>query len=880
MSFALALLFLASPVAAQTPNCEPDWLDRFGGIPNMAEVPRAIEFFPFDGVQQPVIACAGNVYGTISLGVVRWDAPYWRRVGTRLPTVYDLHRVHGPGGGELYAASIAAKPGSPTVWRLGATAWEAVGDGPGLARAEVVKFLLTGLDEALWAAGEGAGPFGVGVDGAVASRWDGAAWIDEPPVTTSGTVHALVAHDFGQGPQVVAAVLPAFGLALPQTVRRLEAGVWVDVGAGVTSAIALAHFSTDDGPRLVAAGGMAADTPLQRVLMFDGANWNTVGLADGQVLALTVHDLGDGPRLYAGGSFGSIDGVPARGIARWDGASWSDLGQSGGPGRVDTIHAVGGPRPKLFVGGDLRADFGQATALPVAPTTSPLPRPNFFVWDGTAWEFLSETVEAALDSAVVHDDGQGESLFVAGTFETAGGQPAQRVAAWNGSTWRALGVGLDGRSYALESHDGGNGPLLFAGGVLDTNGAGPKGRVAQWDGTTWSDVGAAGFNGRVYALHSHVETQGSPARLFAGGQFTQGDGAPLLRIARWDGATWSAVGGGIGVGSSTVSPFVDVHALTTFDDGQHGPRLIAAGRFGNAGGKPMRNLAAWDGTEWKRLGIQLNGDLNALHVHDDGQGPALYVGGNFLFPGATSGFQDLARWDGTTWSKLPTWGSGRILALGSFDDDRDGVDSLFIAGNSGNFIGAGHIRRWNGTAFEQLGSGVHSDAVTEVRALVPFTRLGYADPELLVGGEITQADFRPSRGLASFGCPSAPLFTVWAPCVPTEGALRPLDALFAGRGARFSLQRSPAAAGASWLLASTELGSPAVCGLNLAGLGEWLLASSPVVLTSAGSLDPALALTFDVSVPAELVGTQVRFQAVSCGSAMELSDAVSMTVHP
>jgi len=170
MSLALALVLLAPPVAAQTPNCEPDWLDRFGGQPNMAEVPRAIEFMPFDGVQQPVIACEGNVYGTISLGVVRWDTPYWRRVGTRLPTVYDLHRVNGPGGGELYAASVAAKPGSPTVWRLGATSWEAVGDGPGLASARVVQVLDTGIDAALWAAGAGAGPSGVGVTGAVASR--------------------------------------------------------------------------------------------------------------------------------------------------------------------------------------------------------------------------------------------------------------------------------------------------------------------------------------------------------------------------------------------------------------------------------------------------------------------------------------------------------------------------------------------------------------------------------------------------------------------------------------------------------------------------------------------------------------------------------------
>ena len=59
----------------------------------------------------------------------------------------------------------------------------------------------------------------------------------------------------------------------------------------------------------------------------------------------------------------------------------------------------------------------------------------------------------AVRALAVYDDGNGPSLHAGGSFSSAGGVLANRVARWDGSTWSALGVGLNSDVLALTVYD-------------------------------------------------------------------------------------------------------------------------------------------------------------------------------------------------------------------------------------------------------------------------------------------------------------------------------------------------------------------------------------------------------------------------------------------
>jgi len=136
-------------------------------------------------------------------------------------------------------------------------------------------------------------------------------------------------------------------------------------------------------------------------------------------------------------------------------------------------------------------------------------------------------------------------------------------------------------------------------------------RIAKWDSSSWSALGA-GMNGSVRALA--VDGSG---HLNAGGLFSQAGGVTVNRIAKWDGSDWSALGTGM---SGTV------RALAV----DAGGNLFAGGHFTTAGGVAVNRIATWDGSNWSALGSGVNSWVGALVVGDPGN---LYAGGDFTMAG-------------------------------------------------------------------------------------------------------------------------------------------------------------------------------------------------------------------------------------------------------
>lgn len=147
--------------------------------------------------------------------------------------------------------------------------------------------------------------------------------------------------------------------------------------------------------------------------------------------------------------------------------------------------------------------------------------------------------------------------------------------------------------------------------------------VFKWTGSDWEQMGGDFVPGGVagasiYALCAHDDGRGGGEQLYAAGRFGEVDGTPAIRIARWNGDTWSAVGTGL---ISTVWAM----ASTTEDEK---PYLYAGGTFvATPSGFP---IYYWDGFAWQHFAKQLH------HLSDIGA-PAVYaiasLGSSVVFGG-------------------------------------------------------------------------------------------------------------------------------------------------------------------------------------------------------------------------------------------------------
>jgi hypothetical protein len=287
-------------------------------------------------------------------------------------------------------------------------------------------------------------------------------------------------------------------------------------------------------------------------------------------------------------------------------------------------------------------------------------------------------------------DGSG-NLYIGGLFNAAGNTIANNIAQWNGSSWSALGSGVSGGDgspsvVALAV----SGSTVYAGGYLTNAGGNAANSIAQWNGSSWSALGS-GMSGGSYPAVTALAVSGGT--LYAGGNFYTAGGVAATNIAQWNGSGWSALGSGM---NSTVT------ALAV-----SGGTLYAGGYFSQAGGSAANYIARWNGSTWSALGSGVSGGapygpaVNALAV----SGGTLYAGGYFTNAGGSAA-NNIARWNGSTWSAL---GSGIGGPYGP------GVNALAVSGGTllagGYFSQAGgsaanNIAQWNGSSWSALGSGI------------------------------------------------------------------------------------------------------------------------------------------------------------------------------
>lgn len=587
----------------------------------------------------------------------------------------------------------------------------------------------------------------------------------------------------------VVALVAALGIAHAQCNVS-----WVGNGAvaGVDGTVeAFADWDPDGAgpePAVVVAGGtftVAGSVLANNVACYDPVanTWSALGAGcNGKVRAIVAMPNGD---LVIGGDFTAAGGVGADRLARWNGSVWAPMGLTLQPGSNSVRALKVDPAGDLLVAGWFavaglnatgvaRWDGQTWSAFPGASAQvndlAALPTGGFVVagwfsiqgtsqhgvavWNGSAWSFLgSGLVHTSLFEVrrvCVLANGD---IVAAGAFPAIGGVNVANIARWDGTTWQPVGNGLPvvflvNGIYALSADV--NGDLLAGGTWFATPGSAPH-KLWRWDGATWSPVGGgalAELPGTVNAVH-----RVAGGDLLVGGSLTTPPSFPSRGVARWDGAHWHPAG----IGTSGVMQ--DALALPNGD-------LVVTGSMSSIGGVPVDHVALWSGGQWSALGGGLPQPAGRGVVRHDGH---VFVLSGW---GATTSPFSVAEWNGTTWlphfvgwSQRPTgmvvMPNGDVVFAGEFTMAAGVAATSFVRYDGstwsplgvGAVLGAPHPLRDGGLVVTTPHNVRHWDGSSWRVLGGIFDRpagacLELPNGDLVVGGSFQQIDDMPARAVA------------------------------------------------------------------------------------------------------------------------------------
>ncbi len=566
-----------------------------------------------------------------------------------------------------------------------------------------------------------------------------------PAEQESATIFELGTFDLGSGPRLFASGSFRFaGPIAADSIAQWDGRAWAPLGIpddGTTAtAYAMHQFPAGAGNPVYFGGGfehvrLDGETHAVRGIgAWDGANWSPVeaglssgGLSSRAVLALQGFNDGSGEKLFLGGQFAGTVGRPLNHVARYTDDGWESFDTDGLPNTVrSAVYFDDGTGSALYVGGWFKSAGGDA-ACGVAK------------WDGTRWVPVGDNLAGnqRVFSLAVFDDGSGPALYAAGEFDVAGNPGVCRnVARWNGTVWEPLDVGIfthsGGRVNKLLVFDPGTGPALYA--VLN--------RLYRWTGTTWVDASGV-LTGSItdICLYDPDSSGPEPAWLATVGNFTRtGTNGLATNVATWDGTRWYALGSGIGTGATTIG---------VFDDGSGVPKIVVAGNaLREAGGQPVSKIAIWNRASWSPMGtgIQSNSSqsIDTITTFDDGNGPALYVGGVFAMAGGLQ-VDRIARWDGTAWSRPPGV-IGGVYSLRILDGP-SGPEFIACGGfSSASGLAAPNVIAWDESGWHLLADGLN--AGVSAFAVFDPDGAGAAPPELYAGGSFAASGPHAVSGIA------------------------------------------------------------------------------------------------------------------------------------
>jgi len=138
------------------------------------------------------------------------------------------------------------------------------------------------------------------------------------------------------------------------------------------------------------------------------------------------------------------------------------------------------------------------------------------------------------------------------------------------------------------------------------------------------------------------------------------------------------------------------------------------------------------GIAWS-LFANTNGSIYTLNL-DNAQ--HLYIGGTFTTVNGTNGYNNVAKWDGTTWSNMNSGltynGGGNIPIVKTLSFDNNGI--LYAGGNFNRPNGISNIAKYVSGAWTNVGTGT-SGATNDIVNVIIFD----SSNDAYIGGHFTKA---------------------------------------------------------------------------------------------------------------------------------------------
>ncbi len=297
-------------------------------------------------------------------------------------------------------------------------------------------------------------------------------------------------------------------------------------------------------------------------------------------------------------------------------------------------------------------------------------------WEKLAGGDINNTIR---DMAYNPVDG---NIYIVGDFTTINGVTIQGVAKWNGTAWSAVGSGT---AYSATGMQGvavaPNGNVWIVG-SFTTGGGSATSYIGVWDGASWTQPSTA-----PNAVVDDVVFD-AVGNAYVTGNFTN----IATRIAKYDGAAWSALSTGLSGEGSTLSVIPGTQ------------QLYVSGLFATAGGVTVNNVARWDGTTFVALGSGTNANIDRHALDNDGN---LYIGGDFTTAGGVT-VNYMAKWNGSAWVSLAGGvSSGTGGTANWVNSVRIPTAGQVYFGGNGMQVAGGrtlinYITRWNGSVFLPL----------------------------------------------------------------------------------------------------------------------------------------------------------------------------------